>query len=98
MTNFIYLSSFRIFALVTSSYNISVYAKMQGIYLLLKTLLRTTLASKSFYARHFLSGRFLHFFIVANYLLRPSPIKKCEMTFFMYIIQYFILPKTQPKK
>ena len=78
MTYFIYLSSFRIFALVTSSYNISVYAKMQGIYLLLKTLLRTTPASKSFFARHFLSGRFQHFCMLANHSTDPYRYKNVK--------------------
>ena len=78
MTNFIYLSSFRIFALVTSSYNISVYAKMQGIYLLLGPSKERFFASKSHFARHFLSGRFQHFCMAANHSTDPYRYKNVK--------------------
>ena len=60
---------------------IKVYVKMKGIFRLFTTLQRPTFASKSFFARHFLSGRFHHFFIVAYHLIRPKQMKKCGMTF-----------------
>ena len=64
----------------------SSYVKMQGIYLLLKTLLRTTPASKSFFARHFLSGRFLHFCMAANLFFCPHRYKNAKWPIlFIYI-------------
>ena len=64
---------------------IKVYVKMKGIFRLFTTLQRPIFASKSFFARHFLSGRFQHFFIVAYHLLRPKQMKKCGMTFYIYL-------------